>query len=213
MSPIHINALLPHTESNILPPTAQSSHWNYFKWIWFTCALFYFPFLSTINKSVLHSSPLKIHSTDSRGCFSSKSVEKMWTNSIWAWLWHHLLLRRGAWHIPLSVHWQLLPFLLFSYLSYTAPSAAPKNFTFELSEQQLTLSWAALEQEELCGRLLAYKVQWKQGGENQVHHYKGRHTYSGNFTTLTLLLTWTDSTLNLYCFQTDEFWNISHQEQ
>jgi len=68
-------------------------------------------------------------------------------------------------------------FLLFSYLSYTAPSAAPKNFTFELSEQQLTLSWAALEQEELCGRLLAYKVQWNQGGENQVHHYKGRHTY------------------------------------
>ncbi|KAG1973221.1 tyrosine-protein kinase receptor TYRO3 [Pimephales promelas] len=48
-----------------------------------------------------------------------------------------------------------------------APSAAPKNFTFELSEQQLTLSWAALEQEELCGRLLAYKVQWNQGGENQ----------------------------------------------
>uniref|UniRef100_A0A671LCQ9 Tyrosine-protein kinase receptor TYRO3 n=1 Tax=Sinocyclocheilus anshuiensis TaxID=1608454 RepID=A0A671LCQ9_9TELE len=51
-----------------------------------------------------------------------------------------------------------------------APSAAPKNFTFELSEQQLTLSWAALEQEELRGRLLAYKVQWNQGGESQVHH-------------------------------------------
>uniref|UniRef100_A0A8C1B149 Tyrosine-protein kinase receptor TYRO3 n=1 Tax=Cyprinus carpio carpio TaxID=630221 RepID=A0A8C1B149_CYPCA len=33
-----------------------------------------------------------------------------------------------------------------------APSAAPKNFTFELSEQQLTLSWAALDQEELRGR-------------------------------------------------------------
>uniref|UniRef100_A0A8C2HC76 Tyrosine-protein kinase receptor TYRO3 n=1 Tax=Cyprinus carpio TaxID=7962 RepID=A0A8C2HC76_CYPCA len=48
-----------------------------------------------------------------------------------------------------------------------APSAAPKNFTFELSEQQLTLSWAALEQEELRGRLLAYKVQWNQGGESQ----------------------------------------------
>ncbi|RXN27367.1 tyrosine- kinase receptor TYRO3 [Labeo rohita] len=48
-----------------------------------------------------------------------------------------------------------------------APAAAPKNFTFELSEQQLTLSWAALEQEELRGRLLAYKVQWSQGGESQ----------------------------------------------
>ncbi|XP_067312034.1 tyrosine-protein kinase receptor TYRO3 [Pseudorasbora parva] len=48
-----------------------------------------------------------------------------------------------------------------------APSAAPKNFTFELSEQQLTLSWAALEQEELRGSLLAYKVQWNQGGESQ----------------------------------------------
>ncbi|KTG43614.1 hypothetical protein cypCar_00001248 [Cyprinus carpio] len=48
-----------------------------------------------------------------------------------------------------------------------APSAAPKNFTFELSEQQLTLSWAALDQEELRGRLLAYKVQWNQGGESQ----------------------------------------------
>uniref|UniRef100_A0A671LCS0 Tyrosine-protein kinase receptor TYRO3 n=1 Tax=Sinocyclocheilus anshuiensis TaxID=1608454 RepID=A0A671LCS0_9TELE len=67
-----------------------------------------------------------------------------------------------------------------------APSAAPKNFTFELSEQQLTLSWAALEQEELRGRLLAYKVQWNQGGESQVHHCKGRHTYKGNSATLTL---------------------------
>uniref|UniRef100_A0A672PDI5 Tyrosine-protein kinase receptor TYRO3 n=1 Tax=Sinocyclocheilus grahami TaxID=75366 RepID=A0A672PDI5_SINGR len=67
-----------------------------------------------------------------------------------------------------------------------APSAAPKNFTFELSEQQLTLSWAALEQEELRGRLLAYKVQWNQGGESQVRHCKGRHTYKGNSATLTL---------------------------
>lgn len=66
------------------------------------------------------------------------------------------------------------PLHLFSYLSYTAPAAAPKNFTFELSEQQLTLSWAALEQEELRGRLLAYKVQWSQGGESQVHHCKRR---------------------------------------
>ncbi|NP_571507.2 tyrosine-protein kinase receptor TYRO3 precursor [Danio rerio] len=48
-----------------------------------------------------------------------------------------------------------------------APSAAPKNFTFDLSEQQLTLSWATLEQEELRGRLLAYKLQWNQGGESQ----------------------------------------------
>uniref|UniRef100_A0A8B9KN21 Tyrosine-protein kinase receptor TYRO3 n=1 Tax=Astyanax mexicanus TaxID=7994 RepID=A0A8B9KN21_ASTMX len=48
------------------------------------------------------------------------------------------------------------------------PAAAPKNFTFELTEQQLSLKWAALEEEELNGRLLAYKVQWNLGGESQV---------------------------------------------
>ncbi|XP_007251958.2 tyrosine-protein kinase receptor TYRO3 [Astyanax mexicanus] len=47
------------------------------------------------------------------------------------------------------------------------PAAAPKNFTFELTEQQLSLKWAALEEEELNGRLLAYKVQWNLGGESQ----------------------------------------------
>lgn len=47
------------------------------------------------------------------------------------------------------------------------PSASPKNLTFHLTEQQLTLTWAALEEEELNGRLLAYKVQWNVGGENQ----------------------------------------------
>ncbi|KPP64833.1 tyrosine-protein kinase receptor TYRO3-like [Scleropages formosus] len=47
------------------------------------------------------------------------------------------------------------------------PSAAPRNLTFDLSEQQLSLNWAALEESELHGRLQAYKVQWNLGGENQ----------------------------------------------
>ncbi|XP_064192914.1 tyrosine-protein kinase receptor TYRO3 [Anguilla rostrata] len=47
------------------------------------------------------------------------------------------------------------------------PSAAPRNLTFDLTEQQLSLSWAALEQEQLRGRLLSYKVQWSLGGESQ----------------------------------------------
>uniref|UniRef100_UPI0037E79F32 tyrosine-protein kinase receptor TYRO3 n=1 Tax=Semicossyphus pulcher TaxID=241346 RepID=UPI0037E79F32 len=49
----------------------------------------------------------------------------------------------------------------------SVPSAAPMNLTFSLSEQQLTLSWATLQEEELQGRLLAYKVQWTLGGEPQ----------------------------------------------
>ncbi|KAJ8399501.1 hypothetical protein AAFF_G00412130 [Aldrovandia affinis] len=47
------------------------------------------------------------------------------------------------------------------------PSAAPRNLTFELSEQQLSLRWAALEPETLRGRLQAYKVQWNLGGDRQ----------------------------------------------
>nr|XP_046269756.1 tyrosine-protein kinase receptor TYRO3 [Scatophagus argus] len=49
----------------------------------------------------------------------------------------------------------------------SVPSEAPRNLTFELSEQQLTLNWATLQDEELQGRLLAYKVQWTLGGEAQ----------------------------------------------
>ncbi|XP_075941318.1 tyrosine-protein kinase receptor TYRO3 isoform X2 [Anarhichas minor] len=49
----------------------------------------------------------------------------------------------------------------------SVPSAAPKNLTFDLSEQQLALNWAGLQEEELQGRLLAYKVQWTLGGEPQ----------------------------------------------
>ncbi|XP_062379192.1 tyrosine-protein kinase receptor TYRO3 [Sardina pilchardus] len=49
----------------------------------------------------------------------------------------------------------------------SVPLAAPKNLTFDLSEQQLTLTWAALEEEELGGQLQAYKVQWSLGGESQ----------------------------------------------
>ncbi|XP_026868982.2 tyrosine-protein kinase receptor TYRO3 [Electrophorus electricus] len=49
----------------------------------------------------------------------------------------------------------------------SVPSAAPKNLTFDLTEQQLSLTWAALREEELNGRLLAYKLQWNLGGESQ----------------------------------------------
>ncbi|KAM4541777.1 tyrosine-protein kinase receptor TYRO3 isoform 4-T4 [Odontesthes bonariensis] len=49
----------------------------------------------------------------------------------------------------------------------SVPSAAPRNLTFELSEQQLSLHWAKLQEHELQGRLLAYKLQWTLGGEAQ----------------------------------------------
>ncbi|KAF3700688.1 Tyrosine-protein kinase receptor TYRO3 [Channa argus] len=49
----------------------------------------------------------------------------------------------------------------------SVPSAAPRNLTFELSEQQLFLNWAKLKGDELQGKLLAYKVQWTLGGEAQ----------------------------------------------
>ncbi|XP_056151969.1 tyrosine-protein kinase receptor TYRO3 [Lampris incognitus] len=47
------------------------------------------------------------------------------------------------------------------------PSAAPRNLTFDLTEQRLSLRWAELDEEELHGKLLAYKVQWTLGGEGQ----------------------------------------------
>ncbi|XP_077421081.1 tyrosine-protein kinase receptor TYRO3 [Vanacampus margaritifer] len=49
----------------------------------------------------------------------------------------------------------------------SVPSAAPRNLTFNLSERQLSLKWAELREEELQGELLAYKVQWIVGGEQQ----------------------------------------------
>lgn len=49
----------------------------------------------------------------------------------------------------------------------SVPSVAPKNLTFDLTEQRLSLNWAELEEEELQGKLLAYKVQWNLGGEGQ----------------------------------------------
>nr|XP_057946159.1 tyrosine-protein kinase receptor TYRO3-like [Doryrhamphus excisus] len=49
----------------------------------------------------------------------------------------------------------------------SVPSTAPKNLTFDLSEKQLSLRWAELEEEELQGKLLAYKLQWTLGGEHQ----------------------------------------------
>ncbi|KAM9777689.1 tyrosine-protein kinase receptor TYRO3 [Neosynchiropus ocellatus] len=48
-----------------------------------------------------------------------------------------------------------------------APSTAPRNLTFELTEKLLTLKWAELQEEELQGNLVAYKVQWTRGGEQQ----------------------------------------------
>ncbi|KAF7651243.1 hypothetical protein LDENG_00113630, partial [Lucifuga dentata] len=58
------------------------------------------------------------------------------------------------------------PWLHFS-TPESVPSSAPGNLTFDLSEQQLSLSWAELREEELQGKLLAYKVQWTLGGKLQ----------------------------------------------
>lgn len=58
------------------------------------------------------------------------------------------------------------PWLHFTTLE-AVPSAAPRNLTFDLSEQQLSLNWAKLKDDELQGKLLAYKVQWTLGGEPQ----------------------------------------------
>lgn len=50
----------------------------------------------------------------------------------------------------------------------SVPSVAPRNLSFELSEQQqLSLQWARLKEDELQGKLLAYKLQWTHGGEAQ----------------------------------------------
>ncbi|XP_061552240.1 tyrosine-protein kinase receptor TYRO3 isoform X4 [Phycodurus eques] len=49
----------------------------------------------------------------------------------------------------------------------SVPSAAPRNLTFDSSRQRLSLQWAELRGEELQGELLAYKVQWILGGEQQ----------------------------------------------
>lgn len=64
---------------------------------------------------------------------------------------------------------------------HTVPSSAPRNLTFDLSEQHLSLSWAELREEELQGELLAYKVQWTLGGEPQVRDIpRYCHCYIGN---------------------------------
>ncbi|XP_061598928.1 LOW QUALITY PROTEIN: tyrosine-protein kinase receptor TYRO3 [Cololabis saira] len=49
----------------------------------------------------------------------------------------------------------------------SVPSAAPRNLTFQLSEQQLALRWVQLQDDELQGKLLAYKLQWTLGVEAQ----------------------------------------------
>ncbi|XP_055013910.1 tyrosine-protein kinase receptor TYRO3 [Boleophthalmus pectinirostris] len=49
----------------------------------------------------------------------------------------------------------------------SVPMVAPRNLTFDLSESQLTLRWAGLQENELQGKLQAYKVQWSLGSETQ----------------------------------------------
>ncbi|KAM4541108.1 tyrosine-protein kinase receptor TYRO3 [Fundulus diaphanus] len=49
----------------------------------------------------------------------------------------------------------------------SVPSVAPRNLSFEISEEQLSLRWAKLKEDELQGKLVAYKLQWTHGGEPQ----------------------------------------------
>lgn len=49
----------------------------------------------------------------------------------------------------------------------SVPMVAPQNLTFDLSDSQLTLRWAGLKEEELQGKLQAYRVQWSLGSETQ----------------------------------------------
>uniref|UniRef100_H3CAC1 Tyrosine-protein kinase receptor TYRO3 n=1 Tax=Tetraodon nigroviridis TaxID=99883 RepID=H3CAC1_TETNG len=72
----------------------------------------------------------------------------------------------------------------------SVPSAAPGNVTFELLGHQLVLKWAELQEEELQGKLLAYKVQWSLGGgaqepllfkENLAHLSGGGRFFNSSF--------------------------------
>lgn len=54
------------------------------------------------------------------------------------------------------------------YVWSAVPSAPPRNLTFDLLERHLSLRWAELHEEELQGKLQAYKLQWILGGELQV---------------------------------------------
>ncbi|XP_029972131.1 tyrosine-protein kinase receptor TYRO3 [Salarias fasciatus] len=58
-----------------------------------------------------------------------------------------------------------------SWLHFTTPesvpSAAPMNLSFQLSEQQLHLTWDQLQESQLQGRLVSYKLQWTLAGELQ----------------------------------------------
>ncbi|XP_020569511.1 LOW QUALITY PROTEIN: tyrosine-protein kinase receptor TYRO3 [Oryzias latipes] len=58
------------------------------------------------------------------------------------------------------------PWLHFS-TPESVPSAPPRNLTFDLLERHLSLRWAELHEEELQGKLQAYKLQWILGGELQ----------------------------------------------
>uniref|UniRef100_A0A3P8VZQ5 Tyrosine-protein kinase receptor TYRO3 n=1 Tax=Cynoglossus semilaevis TaxID=244447 RepID=A0A3P8VZQ5_CYNSE len=67
----------------------------------------------------------------------------------------------------------------------SVPLAAPRNLTFDLSEQQLCLNWEQLQKEELQGELLAYKLQWILGGEAQepllFKHNRAQLSGAGRF--------------------------------
>ncbi|XP_024129480.1 tyrosine-protein kinase receptor TYRO3 [Oryzias melastigma] len=58
------------------------------------------------------------------------------------------------------------PWLHFS-TPESVPSAPPRNLSFDLLERHLSLRWAELQEEELQGKLQAYKLQWILGGELQ----------------------------------------------
>ncbi|MBN3298805.1 TYRO3 kinase, partial [Amia calva] len=49
----------------------------------------------------------------------------------------------------------------------SVPTAAPFNLSFQLTDEQLTLSWGVLAQEQINGMLQGYRVQWDLGGESQ----------------------------------------------
>uniref|UniRef100_A0AAV2JCP9 Tyrosine-protein kinase receptor TYRO3 n=1 Tax=Knipowitschia caucasica TaxID=637954 RepID=A0AAV2JCP9_KNICA len=66
---------------------------------------------------------------------------------------------------------QLGPSPHSDWINFTTPESvpmlAPRNLTFDLSDSQLILRWVALDEDELQGKLQAYKVQWSLGSETQ----------------------------------------------
>ncbi|MBN3326249.1 TYRO3 kinase, partial [Atractosteus spatula] len=54
----------------------------------------------------------------------------------------------------------------------SVPMVAPLNLTVQLTEQQLSLRWEALEAEQLNGVLWGYRVQWELGGKSQELQFR-----------------------------------------